>query len=161
MKVLGLKAPVSTVAQHYKGIPVPGFYFKVVLYQKGAEVGKLHCLKVDGIDVSLKLESKECQKTKKIKGLEYGEITIEKPVISHKHSLEKKLYKHIHKCVEDPSTPFYQLLLMALGHDHKPERSWLFQNVRPTKFQTSGFDSQSSGMLMDKITFSYESAITI
>ncbi len=161
MKVPGLKTAISTAEEFYKGEPVPGFYFKVFLYQTGSELGNLHCLKVDGIDVSLKLESKECQKTKKIKGLEYGEITVEKPVVSLQHSMEISLYSHMHACVEDPSTPFYQLLLMALGHKHLPERSWLFQNARPTKFQTSGFDSQSSGMLMDKITFSYESAITI
>ena len=50
-----------------------------------------------------------------------------------------------------------QIVVKLLNHEHSPFLKWTFLNAFPIKFDTSGISSTSKDVMLDSITFKFES----
>ena len=53
------------------------------------------------------------------------------------------------------------LSIITLDHNHMPLYCWVFFNVYPTKFATSGLHAQEAGILVEEIELQYSSFMPI
>ncbi|MEM0995745.1 MAG: phage tail protein [Bacteroidota bacterium] len=136
-------------------VPLPGFYFKLTVFQNGSELGELLCYDVKGLKFDLVLDTGEETPPNFVTDIKFGDLVITKPVTATLTSLETKFYNYMIKSIEDTTASYFDLLLMALNEQGSPVRSWQFSDAFPISMSTDGFDAKSSGMLTETLTFRY------
>lgn len=136
-------------------VPLPGYSFRVDFGIPGYFTKDIGFKSVSGIDFAMKL------KDVKVGGIDggivqvpdgytHGDLVLERGMIEGSfliNWLEAQIFAQ--RKIPIP------VIVTLLDGDGLPVYCWFFINAYPIKWETSGFNAESSGLLIEKITFKY------
>jgi len=86
-------------------------------------------------------------------GFEFGDLVLKRG----KTSKDSYLFKWLKIQIDFQRKLPIQIVVKLLNHEHSPFLKWTFLNAFPIKFDTSGISSTSKDVMLDSITFKFES----
>ena len=86
-------------------------------------------------------------------GFEVGDLVLKRG----KTSKDSYLFKWLKIQIDFQRKLPIQIVVKLLNHEHSPFLKWTFLNAFPIKFDTSGISSTSKDVMLDSITFKFES----
>jgi len=136
-------------------LPLSGYHFRVDFGIPGFFTKDIGFKSVSGINFAMKL------KEVKVGGIDggnvdvpngstFGDLVLERGMITGSfliNWLEMQILSQ--KKIPIP------VIVTLLDERNLPIYCWFFINAYPIKWETSGFDAQQSGLIVEKITFKY------
>ncbi len=135
--------------------PLTGFHFRVDFGVPGMFTKDVGFKSVSGINFSLKL------KDVKVGGVDGGNIKVPDGYETSDLVLERgmivgsDLINWLETQILTQKKIPIPVIVTTLDALQLPIYSWFFINAYPIKWETSGFDAEKSGLLIEKITFKY------
>lgn len=135
--------------------PLTGYHFRVDFGVPGLFTKDIGFKSVSGVNFSLKLKDVKVGgvdggTVKVPDGYEVGDLVLERGMITGSmliNWLETQILTQ--KKIPIP------IIVTTLDANQLPIYSWFFINAFPVKWDTSGFDADKGGLLIEKITFKY------
>lgn len=136
------------------GPPLVGYHFRVDFGLPGLFVKDVGFESVSGISMTLKTESVQSHgKTVEIaSGVEYGDLVLSRGLI-HGSKLGAWLEAQITLKRKFP----IPIVISALDKNRMPVYCWTFINAYPTQLSVDGFNAVKGELLVEKVTFKYDS----
>ncbi|TND02428.1 MAG: conserved hypothetical phage tail region protein [Bacteroidetes bacterium] len=136
-------------------IPLAGYSFRVDFGIPGFFTKDIGFKSVSGINFELKL------KDVKVGGVDGGTVQVPDGYKSGDLVLERGMIEGSYlinwleaQILSQKKIPI-PIIVTLLDGKGLPSYCWFFINAYPVKWETSGFDAERSGVLIEKITFKY------
>lgn len=137
------------------GKPLPGFSFRVDFGLPGLFVKDVGFKSVSGIEFKTKERVQEVSsaiggKVYSIENVEFSPLVLERGMFTGSFLINWMEAQ----CYTKKKIPI-PIVLTLFDEESLPVYSWFFINAYPISWQTSGFNAEQSGLLVEKITFRY------
>lgn len=137
-----------------KEMPLTGFSFRVDFGIPGMFTSDIAFQKVSGISMKMKFKDVEVGADRGSiqvpDGVEFGDLVLERGMM--KSSILISWFQA--QVVGKMKIPI-PVILSMYGPEGWPVFCWTFINAYPIEWSTDGFDAQTSGIVVEKITFKY------
>jgi phage tail-like protein len=139
--------------------PPVGFHFVVFiegLMPKYPGIPDLGFQEATGLDITINTEEyREGGENRFVHRLP-GNISFPNLVLKRGLLVGSQLQMWFRSCIESFEFETHDLNLFLLNPEHLPIQAWSFVNAFPIKWSVSGFNAQSSGIMVDSVEFSYQ-----
>jgi phage tail-like protein len=135
--------------------PLPGYHFRVDFGLPGLFVKDVAFRRISGIGFSVK--EKEHEVGSAIGGIVYSieNVTFTPLVLERGMFTGSFLINWMEaQCYTKKKIPI-PIIITMLDEEGFPVYSWFFINAYPISWETTGFDSEKSELMVEKITFRY------
>lgn len=135
--------------------PLAGYYFRVDFGIPGMFTKDIGFKSISGINFSMKLKDMKVGgidggTVQVPDGYEKGDLVLERGMI-----MGSDLINWLETQILTQKKIPIPIVVTLLDSQQLPLYCWFFINAYPVKWETSGFDAERSGLLIERITFKY------